>query len=56
MKPGVFQALVPVRGWKSRKLALQLMFEQESRLFFRRSFDQIIQDDVFERLLTPSPM
>lgn len=64
MKPGVFLintsrgALVntaaAIEGLKSRKIgALGLdVYEQEADLFFEDLSDQIIQDDVFERLLT----
>ncbi len=64
MKPGVFLintsrgALIDtkaaIQGLKSKKIgALGLdVYEQEADLFFKDLSEQIIQDDVFERLLT----
>jgi D-lactate dehydrogenase len=64
MRPGVMlvntsrgaliDTQVVVQGLKSGKIgALALdVYEQESELFFEDLSDQIIQDDVFERLMT----
>ena len=64
MKPGVFlintsrgaliDAKAAIQGLKSKKIgALGLdVYEQEADLFFEDLSEQIIQDDVFERLLT----